>query len=343
MSRKKGKNQIVQTQQTSWGAFGVELHDVNKCKKELRKCYGVDTYWQTSDYNTRLFMMFRAQILGMALSRFKWLNLPKTCDTRFLEMTLILQGCASIAFPKKQRGVFYSTQCAQLGRPNIYDNPVAWRAIGNNGFNFSADWKQGVVVWDNRARYPLLEKINIWARELVDIIRTKQLNRQHQKIPYIFKVPQEMQDQAANIYKQVAGGEPAILGTSGLETFQPDVWNTGVQFIGEELTAEEENIWNEIYLALGIAHQTYKNERMIEDEVRSQKEPSEFVRLDSLNCRREACKKLNDRFSEYLDKPIQVIWDYDNPSENYNYSQNVKEQVDAEDKQFGKVEEMEGM
>ena len=100
--------------------------------------------------------------------------------------------------------------------------------------------------------------------------------------------------------------------------------------IGEELTAEEENIWNEIYLALGIAHQTYKNERMIEDEVRSQKEPSEFVRLDSLNCRREAARKLNDRFGEYLDKEIKVIWDYDNASENYNYLYNIKEQVDSE-------------
>ena len=79
---------------------------------------------------------------------------------------------------------------------------------------------------------------------------------------------------------------------------------------------------------------------MIEDEVRSQKEPSEFVRLDSLNCRREAAKKLNDRFGQYLDKEIKVIWDYDNSSENYNYLYNIKEQVEAEDKQFGRVEEM---
>ena len=326
MSRKKGKGQRpIEASLTSWGSFGIELNDVSRCKNELRKRYGMDNYWQTSDYNTRLFMMFRAQILGMALSRFKWVGLPKTCDTRFLEMTLILQGQASIAFPKKQKGVFYSTQLAQVGRPNLYDNPTAWRAIGNNGFNFNADWSNGVVVWDNRVRYPLLEKVNIWARELVDIVRTKQLNRQHQKIPFIFAVPQEMEQQALNLYKQVSGGEPA-----------------GVPFIGEELTAEEENIWNEIYLALGIAHQTYKNERMIEDEVRSQKEPSEFVRLDSLNCRREAAKKLNDRFGQYLDKEIKVIWDYDNASENYNYLYNIKEQVEAEDKQFGRVEEMEG-
>jgi len=332
MSRKKGKGKTqVQIQQSSFGGFGIEFSDVNKCRRELCKKYGNDMYWQTSDYNTRLFMMFRAQIIGMALNRFKWIGLPKTCDTRFLEMTLILQGQASIAFPKRQRGVFYSTQLAQVGRPNIYDNPTAWRAIGNNGFNFNADWTNGVVVWDNRMRYPLLEKINIWSRELVDIIRTKQLNRQHQKIPFVFSVPSELQDQAANVYKQVSGGEPAVIGTEAINAVKPEIWLTGVEYIGEELTAEEQNIWNEVYQCIGVANQTFKAERMIEDEVKSQKEPSELVRLDSLNCRREAAKRLNDRFGDYLKEEIKVIWDYDNASDNYDYWHNVEKQIEGSD------------
>lgn len=332
MSRKKGKNPMpTSVYQNAIGGFGVEFTDVSRCRKELKERYGIDNYWQTSDYNTRLFMMFRAQMIGMCLSRFKWIGLPKTCDTRFLEMTLILQGQASIAFPKKQRGVFYSTQLAQVGRPNLYDNPSSWRAIGNNGFNFNANWSNGVVVWDNRMRYPLLEKINIWARELVDIIRTKQLNRQHQKVPFVFKVPQEMQEQAANIYKQVAGGEPAIIGTDGIEKLQPEMWQIGVQYIGEELTAEEQNIWNEFFLAAGISNQTYKAERVIEDEVRSQKEPSQLVRLDSLNCRREAARIMTDRFGEYLPLGyIDVVWDFDNQTENYDYTHNIKEQIEGD-------------
>ncbi len=330
MSRKKKGVQNVELAQTSWGTFGVEMNDVFKCQRELRKRYGNDVYWQTSNYNTRLFMMFRAQMLGMALNRFKWVNLPKTCDTRYLEMTLCLQGQASIAFPKKQRGTFYSTQLAQVGRPNIYDNPVAWRCIGNNGFNFNANWTQGVVVWDNRMRYPLLEKINVWARELVDVLRTKQLNRMHQKMPYVFGVPQEMEEQAANLFKQISGGEMATIGYPEISRLKPEVWNTNVAFIGEELTAEEQNIWNEFYQAIGVANQTFKSERMIQDEVQSQKEPSELVRLDSLNCRREAAKKLNDRFGKYLDDEIRVIWDFDNASENYNFVHNIEKQLDGD-------------
>lgn len=327
MSRRKANKNVKITQGTT-GSFGLnfnELFDMQKCSKDI----GRYNYWESADYNTRLFMMFRAEILAMALSRFKWINLPKTCDERYLELTLILQGQASIAFPHDKKGVFFSTQLAQVSRPNVYDNPTQWRAIGNNGFRFDASWNSGVVVWDNRMRYPLLEKINIWARELTDVVRTKQLNRQHQKIPFVFIVPQEMEQQAANLYKQVSGGSPAIIGTNGMEKMKPDVWMTEVPYIGEELNSEMENVWNEIYQALGIANQTFKTERMIEDEVKSQKEPSQMIRLDSLNCRREACKKLNDRFGEYLTEPINVVWNYDNASDNYDLKHDLKQMIEA--------------
>jgi len=333
MSRKK-TNSNVKLERGVPGSFSMnfnELMDIKKCSQK----YGKPNYWESADYNTRLFMMFRAEILGMALSRFKWLNLPKTCDERYLELTLILQGQASIAFPKTKKGVFFSTQLAQVSRPNVYDNPTSWRAIGNNGFRFDADWSNGVVVWDNRMRYPLLEKINIWSRELTDIVRTKQLNRQHQKIPFIFNVPQEMKQQAENIYKQVSGGSPAIIGTSGMEQFKPEVWMTGVPYIGEELNSEMENIWNEVYQCLGIANQTFKTERMIEDEVKSQREPSQMTRLDSLTCRREAAKKLSDRFSEYLEDEIRVVWNYDNASDNYNFLHDIKERLEGDDESNG--------
>ena len=319
MSRTK-KNQNVKIEEGPTGSFGLnfnELLSMKNCSKNYRK--GLPVYWQSQDYNTRLFMMFRSEILGMALNRFKWVNLPKTCDERYLELTLVLQGQASIAFPKRQRGVFYTTQLAQTGRPNIYDNPTNWRAIGNNGFRFNADWSTGACVWDNRVRFPLLEKINIWARELCDLVRTEQINRMHQKMPYIFKVPQEMKDQAVNVYKQVSGGEPAIIGYEGIETLMPEVWNTGVEYLGEDLRLAYDGLWMRIYQSLGIPYNSFKAERMIEDEVKSQNEPSGFVRLDSLNCRNWAANYLNEHFSEYLGgKEIQVVWAYDHKSENYN-------------------------
>lgn len=304
--------------------------------RKMRRCnsFGLDNYWQTSDYNSALFMMYRQQIIKLAMNRFKWINLPPTCNERYLEMTLLFQGIATIAFPSKQRGTFYSTQVAQMSPPNVYDNPTKWLSVGNNGWRFKCSNRNGVIVWDNRARYPLMQMVDMWARELVDIRRTKQLNRMHVKTPYLIKCSPEQEQQAENIYKQMAGGEPAIITTTGIENIDIDVIKTDVPYLGEELTAEEINTWQQIYQMLGIENLTFKAERMVQDEVNKRDEPSDLIALDGLNCRREACEQLNERFSDYLEAPAACIWAKDNISQNFNFMANIKEQLELDE---GKV------
>lgn len=309
--------------------------------RKMRRCnsFGLDNYWQTSDYNSALFMMYRQQIIKLAMNRFKWINLPPTCNERYLEMTLLFQGIATIAFPSKQRGTFYSTQVAQMSPPNVYDNPTKWFSVGNNGWRFKCSNRNGVIVWDNRARYPLMQMVDIWARELVDVRRTKQLNRMHVKTPYLIKCSPEQEQQAENIYKQMAGGEPAIITTTGIENIDIDVIKTDVPYLGEELTAEEINTWQQIYQMLGIENLTFKAERMVQDEVNKRDEPSDLMALDGLNCRREACEQLNNRFGDYLEAPITCVWAKDNISQNFNFMSNMKEQLELDEGEVSNYDE----
>jgi hypothetical protein len=293
-----------------------------------------DMYFQTGEYNSRLFSIYRNRIIQLAVNRFKWINLPKTCNERFLELVLLYEGVATIAYPKKiikaLEGKFYSTKVAYSSPINIYDNPTKWRSYGNQGWNFSCSPENGVLVWDNRTRYPLLNQIDVWARELVDVRRTKQINRMHVKTPFLLKCAKEQEQQALNIYKQIAGGEPAIITTDTVNNVEIDAVQTGVQYLGEELTAEEVNTWAQIYQTLGIENLTYKAERMVEDEVNKRDKPTDIVALDGLNCRREACDYLNDNFSKYLAAPIDCVWAQDNESVNYNTVNNIKEYAELE-------------
>lgn len=308
-------------------------------KMRRRNSFGLDNYWQTSDYNSALFMMYRQQIIKLAMNRFKWINLPPTCNERYLEMTLLFQGIATIAFPSRQRGTFYSTQVAQMSPPNVYDNPTKWLSVGNNGWRFKCSNRNGVIVWDNRARYPLMQMVDMWARELVDVRRTKQLNRMHVKTPYLIKCSPEQEQQAENIYKQMAGGEPAIITTTGIENIDIDVIKTDVPYLGEELTAEEINTWQQIYQMLGIENLTFKAERMVQDEVNKRDEPSDLMALDGLNCRREACEQLNNRFGDYLEAPITCVWAKDNISQNFNFMANIKEQLELDEGEVSNYDE----
>lgn len=300
-------------------------------KRNERNQYGNWEYWQSAAINQRTYMYYVDVITKMALTRFRWINLPPTCDERYLEFTLVTQGMASIAFPRKMRGTFLSLQCAQQGQPNMYDRPNKWMAIGQNGTKYACSRQTGVVVFDNQTRYPLMNGIQLYANELTHLRITRRMNRLHQQIPFILKGPQEKQQDMVNMYKQVAGGEPAILMADDNQMIQYEALTTGVQFIGEELAVDEQNIWNRIYTMLGIPNTTMKQERQTEDEIKAQESPSELVLESSLMERRNAAHELNDRFGAYLKEPIEVIRRTDNESTNWNYTHNIKSIMEAGD------------
>lgn len=300
-----------------------------KMGKKYKRKAG-DVYWQTAGYNAQLFESFRTQIINLALSRFKWLNLPATCDERFLEWTLLVNGVATIARPKSV-DAFFSTQAATLGFFNVYDNPTSWESFGNNGWRFKCNADNGVLIFDNLARQPLLPILDIYARELVDVIRTKQLNRQHQKIPFLITGPESKQLDMLNLYKQVDGGEPAVLADDGISAVQFQALKTDVEFIGDKLQEEFENVWKMIYTALGIRNMDAKGERQSIQEVQAISEPTEMNALSPLQSRRQACEKLNERFEPFISEPINVVWRQDFISDNYNYMNNIMEQEGADD------------
>ena len=313
MSRRGGKKR---NERNTWNSRGQ---------------YGNWEFWQSASVNQRTYLYYVDVITKMALSRFRWLNLPTTCDERYLEFTLVTQGMASIAFPRKMRGTFLSLQCAQQGKPNMYDRPNRWLAIGQNGTRYGCSRQTGVVVFDNQTRYPLMNGIQLYANELTHLRITRRMNRLHQQIPFILKGPQEKQQDMVNMYKQVAGGEPAILMADDNQMIQYEALTTGVQFIGEELAIDEQNIWNRVYTMLGIPNTTIKQERQTEDEIKAQESPSELVLESSLMERRKAAHELNDRFGAYLKAPIEVIRCTDNESTNWNYTHNVKSIMEAVD------------
>lgn len=302
---------------------GKERHAPNPYNELVRQC-GQWGYWQSGQLNQRTYLYYCDVMIKMALSRFRWLNLPPTCDERYLELTLVTQGVATIAFPRKMCGTFLSLQCTQQGGPNVYDRPVRWLAIGQNGTRFSCDERNGVVVYDNTTRYPLLSGIQLYANELTHLRITRRMNRLHQQIPFILTGPQEKRQDMTNLFKQVAGGEPAILATDDIQQIQYQALTTGVQFIGEDLAVDEQNVWSRIYTMLGIRSTTMKQERQTEDEIRAQESPSELVLESCLMERRRAAKELNARFGAYLDAPIEVVRRQDNESTNWNTLHNVK-------------------
>lgn len=290
---------------------------------------GDDVYWSSAAYNQRMYQMFREQIINLALSRFKWVGLPKTCDARYLEYTLLFQGVATIAHTKKQPNTYYSTMVAYDSPLNVYDNPTHWLSIGNNGWRFNANTHSGALIWDSMLRIPITNWIDIYSRELVDVWRTKQINRLHQKVPFIIQGDQTKKLDMINIYKQIAGGEPAIIATNGLENMKIDVLKIDSPYLGDELQTEWQNIWNCIYTMLGIDNVPFKAERQVAEEIKSMTMPSSLMALNPLESRRQAIKKLK-HIDPITFADLQVVWNEDDDTANYRYDNNVMAQLEHE-------------
>lgn len=318
----------------SKGRRAGKLERQRRCSKNPFRPDSMPMFWQQQGYQQQLYLMFRDDIISLALSRFKWVGLPETCDAAYLEWTLLYQGAATIAYPKGNPGTFYALQAVQQGTPNMYSYPTAWRARGDTGrTDFACDWSNGVFLYDNKTGYPLLSKINIWARELADIITTKQVNRFHMRMPFAITAPQDRAMDAQNFYKQVANGEPVVLAYDTFSDIQVDTTmpERSREYIGDKLDQDFEQTWNHVYRELGIDSLPYKEERMIEDEVSSTMEPTQMARLSPLSMRRAACRKLNERFGKYLSEPIRCVWNSDIVSDNYDLMHNVAHRMEVID------------
>lgn len=293
-----------------------------KRRRDLYNPGGNPVYQQSGAMNQAYYRFFRSQIVKLALARFRWVGLPDTCDERYLEWCLLTQGAATIARPSEGVG-FVSLQMVQTGAPNMYNNPVTWNALGANGTSFPCDNRNGVIVWDNMERVPIIYMIDALAWDMSDIVRTKQVNRVHVKSPYILKGPRSMAEQMVNFFSQKVGNEPGIIVNDAASDYMAadtELMQTGVEYLGDKLNEDLKETWNMVYTFLGIRNLPFKLAQQNSEEVKVYDQPTELETLGSLQGRRANL----DRLSEMVGHEVRVVWNEDFESVNYNTTHNIE-------------------
>ena len=285
-----------------------------------------DRFWQTDSYNSRTFQKNFDLLLSLALNRFRWEGLPDTCDSRYLEFVLHRNGIDTFSYDANQpTRIFTTLQAMPYGEYNMYGLPVKWRAVGFDGLtDYEVDNGNGVLCYYSNSRISPWNALEIYARKMAHYERTEDVNLSQQMKPFIGIAPQEKRLELVNLLKQVEGGEPAILGDSGLLDLVNNVTviDTKVPIITEELARSHQNVLNQALLYLGIPHLAFeKGERMIEDEARANTAPTNVMLLDCLKARRDFCDKVNAKFGT----EIGVYFNEDLESYNYNYTNNVEQ------------------
>lgn len=304
---------------------------MGKKNRERKLDFYSDHFWESSSYNFRAYQKNLDMLLSLAMNRFRWINLPETCDERFLEMMLHRNGLATLSFKADEPTRILTTLSAAVeGEYNMYGLPVKWRAVGYDGLtDYDVTDENGELCYYSFSRTCPWNALEIYARKMAHYERTEDVNLTQQMNPHIFIAPQEKKLELTNLVKQIQGGEPAILGDTGLLKLVENVKTLELQvpLITEELARSHQNVLNQALLYLGIPHLAFeKGERMIEDEARANTAPTNIMLLDCLNARRQFARKCNRKFGLEID----VVFNDDFESYNFNYVNNIESQ--AQDK-----------
>ena len=274
--------------------MAYDLHGLSLKKNE--------TQWM----NDKTFFDYYTRLKELAVNQFEWINLPKTCDARFMELILYEFGYC-LFFRHELNLSFFNLQCTLEGPLNMYRIPIRRRAYSITGYQQECDDTNSVIVWNNYLRQRTALTIELFARRLTEIQRAIDVNINGQKTPVLLYGTEAQQKTLRRVYQQWQGNEPVIFGDKQLQENPIQAIKTDVPESYVNLMRAKNTIWNEAMSFLGIDNtNTDKRERMITDEVESNNQLLKSQRYIFLNARKEACELINDLFAGELEGKVDV-------------------------------------
>lgn len=276
-----------------------------------------------TEYQLRVVDYYRhymERLLNIVLAQFDWKGLPDTVDRWYLEMCLAFYGTAAMYKAKDTDLLFASNYTAQ--GLTMYGYPAHIRGVTNGGYDTVTGMSTGgtidvepgefVVLYDTMTRTPLWKTLDIYAKMLTKVSLAIDLNLQQQYRPYILVGNTDnkaLRKTFETFLDGVAAYEPALF-----STMDPDDIKTidlNVPYKGMELEQQRQAIWTDAMSELGITIGTTKKERMLGDEIATNRE-ADLSQLNSrLKNRKEFAEKINEKFDLDVEVELTVRGDVD--------------------------------
>lgn len=252
-------------------------------------------FWESARYNNITFAQYYRRFVELAISMFKWDNLPDTVDERFLELTLFTYGSA-LWFRDEEIGDL-ALKYTSNNSFNIYRIPTGRRAIADNGYNAQRSIDDSVIIWNNMLHTPTMPDVEAFAYRLYRIDRVIDVNVQAQKTPVLIRGSQQEQLSLKNLYMKYDGDMPVVMADSAMSPTPLTVLKTDAPFVSDRLYDLKAQIFNECLTYLGIGNVSFqKKERMITDEVTAGQGAVMANRYSRLVARQTAADQINNMF-----------------------------------------------
>lgn len=253
-------------------------------------------FWESAKMNNDSYMQYFNMLAELSMSMFEWSNLPKSIDSRFLELALFTDGM-SVFFYDEDMEDYLALRTMIGGTLNVYQIPEQRTAYASNGYNKMLDSSNSVLIFNNFMHNNSLLNVEIYAKRLYNLDRAIEVNANAQKTPVLIQCDETQRLVMSNLYKKYEGNEPYIFGDKSLNTEGIKVLRTDAPYVADKLYALKSQIWNEALTYLGISNVNFqKKERLLSDEVTRGLGGTVASRYSRLETRRKACKEINNMF-----------------------------------------------
>lgn len=271
-------------------------------------------FWESANANSIAEQYYLSRLSELAMSMFKWKELPDSIDARFLEYTLFYEG-AAVFFKDNdlldrnlskneqgEDGTYLALQVVLGGNLNVYRVPNDRKAYAVNTYNKKLKAEDSVIIWNNMLRLPEYGRMMFYAQKLAQIDRAIDVNVKGQRFPIAILCDESQRLTLKNVYEQYDGNQPFIFGDKSLDLSGIQVINTGSPFVSDKLQQLKNNIWAEAMMCLGIPNSpSEKKERLVANEAKVSQGGTLASRSSRLEMRKRACDEINKMFGLNVD------------------------------------------
>lgn len=234
----------------------------------------------------------------LAMSMFEWKNVPPEIDIKFIENELINNGKVAFFYDEVLKK-FIVSKFSEEGRLDLYNNPQKIHVYSdNNGYSRNLNKDEFVIIYNNALKNAELGDLLIESQRIQKCETAIDINIESQKMPILIKCAENQRMTLKNLIEQHEAGVTVILANDKLELDdQVDILNLKSEYIADRIQTLKSQLWNESLTKMGIENvDNIKKERMITDEVNQNNGKTIASRFSKLNERKNACKKINEKF-----------------------------------------------
>ena len=192
------------------------------------------SFWESALMNNRTYMQYYNRLLELAISRFKWNNVPDEIDTRYLELTLFGKAGSVFGYDEDMRKYVclpYSSQ----SRLNLYNIPILRRAYASTGYQKNFSIKNSVIIYNNMLHTNSMLDVEMFAKRLYNLDRIVDVNCNAQKTPILIVCEENERLSMKNLYMKYEGNEPFIFGEKGLNPKSLQVLKTDAPYVADKI------------------------------------------------------------------------------------------------------------